>query len=219
MEGTERQLGSRLADRLRGDDSDRLTLVDHRHGREVAAVAHLAETTLRLTSKHGAYFHSFQTGLFDSASHVFVDELTSLDQQGALAGLVDLMDIVDILCCHGADDTLGQRLDDVLAFLERSDFEAKDGSAVFLGDRHILRDVDEAAGEVTGVRGFQSGVGKTLSCAVGRDEVLEHGQTFAEVRLDWAFNDLADTTGELLLRLRHQSTHAGELTDLVTRST
>src|SRR3954467_13767946 len=129
------------------------------------------------------------------------------------------MDIVNILCCYGADDALGKWLDDILAFLQRSDLEAEDGSAIFLGDRHILRDVDEAAGEVAGVRRLQSGVGQTLTGTVCRDEILEHGQTFAEVRLDRAFDDLADTTGELLLRLCHQSAHTGELTDLIARST
>src|SRR4051812_49818288 len=78
------------------------------------------------------------------------------------------MDIVDILCCDGADDALGKWLDDILAFLQRSDLEAEDGSTIFLGDRHILRDVDEAAGQVTGVRCFQSGVGQTLTRAVDR---------------------------------------------------
>src|SRR5206468_1015412 len=102
---------------------------------------------------------------------------------------------------------------------QRSDFEPEDGSAIFLSDRHVLRDVDEAAGEITGVRGLECGVGQTLTRTVRRDEVLEHRQTFTEVRLDRAFDDLADTTGELLLRLRHQSAHTGELTDLIARST
>src|SRR6185503_10874569 len=219
VEGAERQLSSRLADRPRGDDSDCLTLIDHGHGRQVAAIAHLAETALRLTGENAADLHRFETGLFDAASHVFVDELTSLDQQRALAGLVDFVNIIDVLGSDGSYNSLGQWLDDVLAFLQRSDFEAEDGSAIFLGDRHILRDVDEAAGEVTGVRRFQSGVGQTLTSSVGRDEVLEHGQTFTEVRLDRALDDFADTTGELLLRLGHQSAHTGELTDLVARST
>src|SRR4029077_6644922 len=42
VECAERELSSRLADRLRGDDTNGFTLVDHSHGREVAAVAHLA---------------------------------------------------------------------------------------------------------------------------------------------------------------------------------
>ena len=41
------------------------------------------------------------------------------------------------------------------------------------------------------------------------DEVLEHGQTFAEVRGDRPFDDFAG-------RLGHQTAHTGELTDLLT---
>ena len=128
------------------------------------------------------------------------------------------MRIFDILRGDVADDALGQRLDDVLAFLQRADLEAHDRAAILLGDRHVLRDVDEAAREVTGVGRLERRVGQTLPGAVRRDEVLEHGQAFAEVRLDRAFDDLADAAGELLLRLRHQSAHAGELTDLVART-
>src|SRR6185436_18248589 len=69
-----------------------------------------------------------------------------------------------------------------------------------------------------GVRRLERGVRQTLSGAVRRDEVLEHRQSFTEVRLDRAFDDLADAAGELLLRLGHQAAHAGQLTDLVTRA-
>ena len=66
----------------------------------------------------------------------------------------------------------------------------------------------ELAGEVAGVRGLERGVGETLAGAVGGDEVLEHGQTFAEVRGDRALDDFAG-------RLGHQAAHAGELLDLL----
>ena len=75
----------------------------------------------------------------------------------------------------------------------------------------VLRDVDEAAGQVAGVRGLERRVGETLARAVRRDEVLEHGQTLAEVRRDRRLDDLAR-------RLRHQAAHAGELADLLRAS-
>ena len=82
------------------------------------------------------------------------------------------------------------------------------GAAVDLADDHVLGDVDETARQVAGVGGAQRGVGETLARAVGRDEVLEHGQALDEVRLDRALDDLA-------LRVRHQPAHAGELADLL----
>ena len=54
VEGAQRELRARLADRLRGDDADRLADVDHRHRRQVAAVAHAAETALRLAGEHAS---------------------------------------------------------------------------------------------------------------------------------------------------------------------
>jgi hypothetical protein len=47
--------------------------------------------------------------------------------------------------------------------------------------------------------------------AVRGDEVLLHGQPFTEVRRDRRLDDLAR-------RLGHQSSHAGELTDLLLRA-
>ena len=54
------------------------------------------------------------------------------------------------------------------------DLDAVERAAVELGDDGVLRDVDETAGEVAGVRGLERGVGETLAGAVRRDEVLEH---------------------------------------------
>ena len=218
VEGPQGELRSRLADRLRREDADRLAHVHHVHGGQVAAVAHPADAAPGLAGEHRANLDLLDAGVLDGVRGLLVDQLAGLHQQLRISVLVELVRIEDIFSRDAAEDALLQRLDDVLAFLQRSDLEAEDGSAILFGDRHILRDVHEAAGEVTGVRRLERGVGQTLTCAVGRDEVLEHGQSFAEVRLDRAFDDLADASGQLLLRLRHQSAHTGELTDLVART-
>src|SRR5256886_7828688 len=93
------------------------------------------------------------------------------------------------------------RLDDVLSLLQGRHLEAEDGAAIFFGDRDVLRHVYQAARQVARVRGLQRRVGEALSRAVGRDEVLEHRQAFAEVRLDRALDDLADAAGQFPLRL------------------
>ncbi len=54
--------------------------------------------------------------------------------------------------------------------------DAVEGAAVVLGDDRILGDVDQTAGQVTGVGGLQGGVGQTLTGTVGGDEVLQHRQ-------------------------------------------
>ena len=78
--------------------------------------------------------------------------------------------------------------------------------------------VDKTAGKVTGIGGLKRGVGKTLTGTVGRDEVLKHRQTLLEVRKNRVLDDLT-TFGTALLRFRHKTTHTGELTDLVLRTT
>src|SRR5438105_1903812 len=93
-------------------------------------------------------------------------------------------DLRDVCSAMRAAVPLGERLDDVLAFLQRGDLVALDRAAILLADRDVLGDVDETARQIAGVCRLQSGVGETLSGTVGRDEVLEHGQSLTEVRLD-----------------------------------
>ena len=78
--------------------------------------------------------------------------------------------------------------------------------------------VDQTAGKITGVGCLERGVGKTLTGTVGRDEVFEHRKAFLEVCKNRVFDDLA-SFGTALLGLGHKATHAGELTDLVFRTT
>ncbi len=126
--------------------------------------------------------------------------------------------IHDLFERHAANDALAQRLDDVFAFLQRRHLEAEDCTAVFLGNRDVLRHVDETPRQIAGVRGLERRIGETLPRAVRRDEVLEHRQPLAEVRLDRALDDFADTARQLLLRLGHQPAHTGKLPDLIART-
>ena len=57
VEGTQRELRARFADRLRRDDADRLADVDALAGGEIAAVAHRADAVLRLAREHRADLH------------------------------------------------------------------------------------------------------------------------------------------------------------------
>src|SRR6185437_2393739 len=99
------------------------------------------------------------------------------------------------------------------------DLESENRPAVLFGDRDVLRHIHQTPGEIPRVRRLQGRVGQAFPGAVGRDEVLEHGEALAEVRLDRALDDLADAAGELLLRLGHQAAHARQLPNLVARAT
>ena len=80
----------------------------------------------------------------------------------------------DVLERDAAEDAVAERLDDLAGVLELGDADAVERAAVELGDDRVLRDVDEAAGEVAGVRRLERRVGEALAGAVRRDEVLEH---------------------------------------------
>src|SRR5688500_12412631 len=215
MEGAERELRTRLADRLRGQDADRLAHVHHVHRGQVAAVAHAADAAARFARQDAANLHLLDPGVLDAVRDVLVDELPGLDQQARIAILVELVRVEHILARYAADDALAQRLDDVLPLLERRDLEAEDRTAILLGDRDVLRHVHEPPRQVAGVGGLERGIGEALAGAVRRDEVLEHAEPLTEVRPDRALDDLTDAAGELLLRLGHEAAHAGELPDLV----
>jgi hypothetical protein len=86
------------------------------------------------------------------------------------------------------------------------------GPTVLLADDDVLGDVDQATGEVAGVRGAQRRIGEALAGAVGRDEELEHRQAFHEVGLDRTLDDLA-------LRVGHEAAHTCQLADLRGRAT
>src|SRR5690606_3739424 len=81
-------------------------------------------------------------------------------------------------------------------------------AAVFLGHTDIQGNVDEAAGEVSGVCRLEGGIHQTLSSTVGGDEVLGYAEPFTEVRLD---REIKHTSG----RADEQSSHGCQLAHLV----
>ncbi len=96
---------------------------------------------------------------------------------------------------------------DVTTLDQRCHRQALDGAAIHLGHHQVLGDVDQAAGQVTGVGGLQRGVGQALAGAVRRDEVLLHVEAFTEVGRDRRLDDGS-------IGLGHQAAHAGQLADL-----
>ena len=106
---------------------------------------------------------------------------------------------------------IAQRFDNVAAGDNRCHPQTLIGTAIVLGDDQILRHIDQTTRQVTGVRGFQRGIGQTFTRTVRRDEVLQYVQTFAEVRGDRRLDDRA-------IGLGHQTAHTGELTNLRGRA-
>ncbi len=124
----------------------------------------------------------------------------------------------DIVNADTTEDALVERRDGLVAILQGGADQATQRATVFLVDDDVVRDVNETTRQVTGVGRLHGGVGQTLTGTVGRDEVLQHRHTLLEVRENRVLNGTASlSTG--LLRLGHQTTHTGELTNLVLRTT
>ena len=212
VEGTEGKLCTWLADSLSGDDADRLAFLDHVARGEVAAVALGTDTMTGLAGEDGTDFDLFDRRFLDLAADVFGEFFTGTDDEFVGEGVIDVVD------GGTTEDAFAERLNDVLALLEGGGGETAEGAAVLFGDDDIVGDIDETTGEVASVGRFQSGIGETLTGAVGRDEVFEHRKTLLEVGDDGVFDNLV-AGGTSLLRLGHKATHTGELTDLFLGTT
>src|SRR5581483_4658489 len=171
---------------------------------QVAAVAHHADTTLGFAGQHGADLDALDAGSLNGSREIFGDLLVDVYDHIAVV-------VLDLLERHAANNSVAQRLDDLAGFNDTRNVDAVYRATIVFADDYVLCHVNQAASQVAGVRGLQSGIGQTLTSAVGRDEVLQHRQPLAEVGSDWRLDDFAR-------RLGHQSTHAGELANLLFRS-
>ena len=189
MERAERQLSTRLADRLRGDDSDRLARLHQLAGGQIAAVALRAHAALRFARKHGAYFHGFDGCLGNPAA--FLSSIIS-----PASTITCRHRINNIMHRNTSEDTFGKRLLHIFAFFQCAGNNTADRSAIFFLDDCVLRNVHKAACQVSGIRCLQSGVGKTLAGAVRRDKVLKDRKPFTEVCDDRVLDQLAGRAGK-----------------------
>ena len=195
-----------LTNRLRRDDADGLAELDETAAREIAPVALRADTASRLAREHRADLDTLDAGLLDVVGDVFRNLLTGRDDRFAGEAVFDFLE------ADAADDAVAEGLDDFPGFNDGADENPADSAAIMLGDDHVLGNVDEPAREVARVRRLESGIGQPLARAVGRDEVLQHGEPFTEVARDGRLDDLAGGLG-------HEAAHAGELPDLLLGAT
>ena len=206
VERTHRQLCTRLTDGLCRDNADSLTFVDDVATCQVTTVAVRTYTKVGVAGYNGTYFDGVNGVLFQQIAPVLVQQRVAWNQN------IRRTRLQNVFSSHTTQNAIAQRLFNIATLDNRGHGDAFQGAAVIFSDDQVLRDVNQTTSQVTGVRRFQCGIRQTFTRTVRGDEVLEYVQTFTEVRGDRRFDDGA-------IRLRHQTTHTGKLTNLCSRTT
>ncbi len=205
VEGPHRELGARLADGLGGDDADGLADLDRLARGQRHAVARRRHADGRVVGEGRQHAH---------AGHLWIvaqqlEFVFAHDRALGIDGAVRQGDVVGEGPAEESGLEVGPLVVGVWVHVLEPDTE--DGAVglerCVLADDQLLRHVDEATSQVAGVGGTEGGVDQALPGARRGDEVLEHRQALAEVRLDGARNEVATGVG-------HQAAHAGDLANL-----
>src|SRR5271154_3463888 len=169
---------------------------------EIASVALDADPLTRLAGEHRANLDPLDAGVFDLLDLVLVDHLVGMHQHFVGERVADVFER------DAPQHAVAEAFDYLAAFDQRRHLDAVERAAIVLDDDRVLRHIDQAAGQVAGVRRLERGVGQALARAVSRDEVLQNRQTLAEVRRDRSLDDFTR-------RLRHQATESRQLANLL----
>ena len=206
VEGPHRQLRSRFADRLRGNDAHGESLFNDVAVGEIHAVAELAHAKFRSARQRTADLDLLDTHLLDLASLGLVDQVILADDH--IVG--DRVD--DVGPADTSTDRVCQAHLDFFSSVNHPLGDSLGRPAIRLGDHHVLADVGQLAGQVATVGSLQRRVGQSLAGPVRGTEILQDRESLAEVRLDRRLDDLTR-------RLGHQATHASQLPDLLDTTT
>ena len=183
VEGAHRQLCARLTNRLGCHNTNSLTHVYLMPATQITAVAGRADAVTRLTSNRRAHDDFLDAHLVDLRRQDFIEHGARLKQNFTRAR-------IDHVFRHNtAENTLGQRLDNIATINDRSHHKAFIGSAILLGHNDVLGHIDQTTRQVTGVSRLQRRISQAFARAVGRNKVLQYVQPLAEVRRDRRLDD------------------------------
>ena len=183
VEGSHRELGSRLPDGLRGDRADGLSDLHRLPGRKVCPVALRAYPGAGAAGQNRPDADGIAARFIESGD----DLRRSLRRHHVIRPDDDLsgLRIRHILRDESPGDSLLQRLYLLLSVGEGRDLHGGDRvsprRAVQIPDDEILGDIDKTPREIAGVRGAECRVGESLPRSVGGDEILEHVEALPEV--------------------------------------
>ena len=160
MEGAHGQLGTRLSNGLRCDDTHRCPELNWTCGRKVSPVAVAADPVACLTGQRGTNAEDLNLGPFDRLEGTLVNLSPSLDDDLAGLGVDDMF--------HGlaSEDAVRERTGNrPVIWPENQD--ALQGPAIDLPNPDVLRHVDQAAGQVPSLGGLHCRIRETLAGTVG----------------------------------------------------
>ena len=206
VEGTHGQLCAGLADTLGSNDANRHSFFDQSTGRHVHAVTTSTYTQWCITGHWRANLNFLKSHRLDLAGNLGRDHL--------------ILSHDDFVCdrIHNGltTDTTVDRIDEAdLHLLTAIDNTFRDSlrcEAVIHGDHHVLSHVSQFTGQVTTISSLECCICQTFPGTMGGTEVFQNRQAFTEVCLDRSFNDFTGWFG-------HQTTHAGQLADLLDTTT
>ena len=175
MERTHRKLRTRFSYGLSGYDTNSLADVDRISGRKVRTVAVGTYAVFCLALEYRANVHAFYSGA-DNRIHLSLAQHIAVLCEN-LAG-IRMSNIADNI---SSEQTVAERLNNVVALHDIGDPHSLSRSAVLLADDNVLRNVDQTPREVTGVGCLKRRVRKRLARAARRNEIIKYIQTLAEV--------------------------------------
>ncbi len=206
MESTHRQLRARFTNGLRCNGSHCFTDRYFCTGSKIQSIALLAHTIFGLAAEDGADFNAFDTVVHNNVRICIGHQLVLADQH--FPSLV----IHEIFCKVAANQPLMQRFNDFAAFLNIVNFKSICCATVILTDNNILRNIDQAACQISGIRCTQSCICQAFTGTARRNEVFQNVQALTVIRTDWNFNGFTGSIG-------NQSTHTCQLTNLAHGTT
>ena len=131
VEGTHGQLGARLTDGLRRNDTDRLALADLVAARKLTPVALYADAMSGFAGHRRTHLEFVDTQLVDQLD-------LALLQQGSIFDQYLAVGIFEILLQHATEHALAEVDDDIAAFDDGTQHNTLGGAAVVRVDDQVL---------------------------------------------------------------------------------
>ena len=202
VERTHGQLGTWLTNALCSDDSNSHPFFNQRTGRHVHSVTSTTNTKRCITSHWCTNLNLLEAHRLDLTSDFRCDHFILRNDHLVRDGIHDRLPTDTTI------DRINQTDLDLLTTVNHTLGNSLSGTTVVHCDHNVLCNVGQLTCQISTVRRLKSGISETFTSTVRRTEVLQHRQTFSEVRLNGGFDNLTGWLG-------HQPTHTSKLSNLL----